>query len=374
MKFLLKRAVHAYFGLFARIVLRARKPKIVGVTGSVGKTTTKEVIASVLSDPAARPFVGRVRKTPSNLNDNFGLPLTVLGFRKWPASRAQAVRWMCLAPFRALKFALFVPYADVLVLEYAVCFDGDIPALARLAPPSVAVVTAIGPAHLEVLGTIERIADAKGALVRAVPPSGLVVFGRENPFLSEMARQTSARIIRVGGVGRSLSDNIARAVGTFFGVPRDAIEAAIARTPGVNQRLRFEQVGAVTLIDDTINANPLSMKLALDTLDERAAPDQRKVALLGYMAELGSDAARYHQEVGALAHAHADVIVGVGPLARHYEPSHWFETADQCVAHLPRLLHAEDMVLVKGSASSKMASVAVAIRQLGDESCAASQQ
>jgi UDP-N-acetylmuramyl pentapeptide synthase len=341
------------------------------VTGSVGKTTTKEVIASVLSHAEARPFVGRVRKTPQNLNDNFGLPLTVLGFRRWPASRMQTGRWMCVAPFRALKLAFFGPYADVLVLEYAVCFDGDIPALARLAPPTVAVVTAVGPAHLEVLGTIERIADAKAALVRAVPPSGLVVLGLENPYLAEMAQQTSARVVRVGGVGRSLSDNVARVVGSFFGVGHETIEAAIAATPAVRQRLRFENVGPLTLIDDTINANPLSMKLALDTLEERAASAGRKVALLGYMAELGDDAARYHEEVGAVAHARADVVVGVGPLAQHYEPSHWFETADQCVANLPRLLREKDLVLVKGSASSKMTAVATAIRNLARESAAA---
>jgi UDP-N-acetylmuramyl pentapeptide synthase len=89
------------------------------------------------------------------------------------------------------------------------------------------------------------------------------------------------------------------------------------------------------------------------------------------MAELGDDAARYHEEVGAVAHARADVVVGVGPLAQHYEPSHWFETADQCVANLPRLLREKDLVLVKGSASSKMTAVATAIRNLARESAAA---
>jgi UDP-N-acetylmuramoyl-tripeptide--D-alanyl-D-alanine ligase len=356
-----KRIVFRYFGAWAWLVLRARKPTIVGVTGSVGKTTTKEAIAAVLSHPRAAPIVGTVGKTPGNLNEDFGLPLTVLRFPTWPISRLQLVGWMCAAPVRALRFAAGGRYPDVLVLEYAVCFDGNVPALARLAPPTIAVVTNVGPAHLEVLGTIERIAEAKGALVRAAPKSGLVVLGTDNPCLARMAAEATAPVVTVSGSGRALSDNVARAVGGFLGIPQDVVDAALQEMPPLARRLHFRDLDWVKLIDDSFNANPLSMTLALHTLRDAAVPGQRKVALLGYMAELGGDAAQYHEQIGALARECADVVVGVGEPARHFRSDHWFEDARACSRGLPVIVRPGDLVLVKGSSSSHMYDVADAI-------------
>jgi UDP-N-acetylmuramoyl-tripeptide--D-alanyl-D-alanine ligase len=363
MREMLKRAARNYLRLWAQLVLRARKPVIVGVTGSVGKTTTKHVIAAVLSHPGARPLVGRVGKTPGNLNNNLGLPLTVLGFKEWHQSALEAAWRLCVAPYRAIKAATFGAFPDVLVLEYALCPDCSVAELVDFVRPDVAVVTAIGPAHLETYGTLERIAHEKGALVRAVPPAGLVVLGEENAFASEMERWTRARVVRVGGVGRTLSDNVARVVGTYFGVPPDVIESAVGQTAGVAGRLRFYQFDRLTLIDDTINANPLSMKLGLGTLEQQAAAGQRRVAILGFMAELGPDSPAYHREIGDLARRCADVVVGVGELARLYQPHHWFETAEHCVHALHAILRDGDIVLVKGSASARMHVVSGAMKQ-----------
>jgi UDP-N-acetylmuramoyl-tripeptide--D-alanyl-D-alanine ligase len=359
-----KRAVRVYLAACARLVLRMRRPMIIGVTGSVGKTTTKEVIAAVLSDPQARRIVGTVRKSPGNLNDNLGLPLAILGYPDWQSSTPQLFWWLCLAPFRAIKFALSGSYADVLVLEYALSSESDFSWLVQVAPPDIAVVTAIGPAHLETFGTIQRVADEKGQLVGAVAPSGLVVLGSENPFLAEMSRQTRAHVVIVDGIGRGLSDNAARAVGRFLKIPEEAIESGIERKSSVTRRLKFHDLGAITLIDDTINANPMSMRLAITTLAERAAAGQRKVALLGFMAELGSGSSQYHREIGELARRQADVVVGVGAPARDYQPDHWFATAEDCNEHLASILRAGDLVLVKGSASAHMALVTTAIRRL----------
>jgi UDP-N-acetylmuramoyl-tripeptide--D-alanyl-D-alanine ligase len=118
----------------------------------------------------------------------------------------------------------------------------------------------------------------------------------------------------------------------------------------------------VTLIDDAFNANPLSMKLALKTLRNAAAPGQRTVAVLGHMAELGTAAETYHQEIGTVAHTCADVVVGVGTLARHYDPKYWFESARACAEHLRNILRPRDVVLVKGSSSSQLYDVADRIR------------
>jgi len=224
-----KDAIDAYLGWLARLVVRARRPRVVGVTGSVGKTTTKDVIAAVLSHPDARPVVGTVFKTYQNLNNNRGLPLTVLGYRNWPSTRADLAWRLCVAPFRAMKLALVGPYPDVLVLEYAAADDSDMAWLVTLVRPLVAVVTAIGPAHLEYFRTVERIVEAKGALVRGVDPAGLVVVSGDNAYASGMDTQARARVVKVPGRGRALSENIAREVTGFFGVPDQTIETALPR-------------------------------------------------------------------------------------------------------------------------------------------------
>ncbi len=154
-----------YLYPLAFLVVRCRRPYVIGVTGSVGKTTTKELIAAVLETEEGRSRVGLMWKTRGNMNSNFGISLTLLGFRHWPTTDMQAVRWMLKAPFRALALATFARYPKVLVVEYAAGWDCDVGRNAKLVPPDVAAVTAVGPAHLERYGTVERIVEEKSALV-----------------------------------------------------------------------------------------------------------------------------------------------------------------------------------------------------------------
>ena len=131
--------------------------------------------------------------------------------------------------------------------------------------------------------------------------------------------------------------------------------------PPLPRRLHVRDLAWIKVIDDSFNANPLSMTLALETLRNAAAPGQRKVTLLGHMAELGRDARSYHEQIGALARECADVVVGVGEPARHYGPDQWFEDAGACSRRLPAIVRPGDLVLVKGSSSSHMYEVADAI-------------
>jgi UDP-N-acetylmuramoyl-tripeptide--D-alanyl-D-alanine ligase len=360
-----RRAVRLYFGFWARLVLWVHHPLVIGVTGSVGKTTTKEMIAAVLSHPQARHVVGRIHKSPGNLNDDLGLPLAILQFPDWAKTEAELVRYVCLAPFKACALAFFARRVDVLVLEYALSPDSNFATLIRLARPTVAVVTAIGPAHLETFGTIEGVAREKAQLVQAVPDNGLVVLGKENPCLADMARATSATVVTVDGIGRELASNVARAVGAYVGVPPQAAEDAIAHAGSVTRRLKVFDFGPIVVIDDTINANPMSMRLALTTLAARATNARRRVAVLGFMAELGADAQAFHREIGAFAKHRADLVVGVGALAREYDSAYWFADATECAEHLPRILQVGDVVLVKGSASAHMDIVAGALKDYG---------
>lgn len=357
MKAFAKRLLAGYLCLCAWPVLRLRRPRIVGVTGSVGKTTAKELIAAVLGCEAARPAVGPVWKTSANMNDLVGLPLSVLGYDEWVSPSPAGLRILLTAPFRALALATVREYPRVLVLEYGAGPGSDLARQARLAPPVVAVVTAVGPAHLDMFGSVEGVVREKGALVRAVPAGGLVVLGDETEPARGMASLSRAPVALVPGRGRALGEAIARRVGAYFGVPDEAAEAALRGAAAPAGRLSSVEVGAVTVIDDSFNANPLSMNLGLDTLAERARPGQRRVAVLGFMAEMGADSARYHEAVGTHARERADLVVGVGPDARAYRPDHWYPDSRSCVEAISGILRPGDLVLLKGSSSAGLPEV-----------------
>ncbi len=354
--------------LTARVLSRAatgvidrHHPQIVGITGSVGKTTCKNAIAAVLSHPAA--MGAQVRSTQGNSNDSIGMPASVLGLR---ASLTMSGRLALLATgmregWRQRRSGTF---PRVLVLEYGTGAKlTSIPELVTLVRPSVAVVTTIGPAHLERFGTLEAIAEHKGALVRAVPPDGLVVLGADTPHSARMASLSAAPVHLVAGRGRELAHGIARIVGRHFGVADDVIEQALAEMPSTSGRLHVSDAPRCTLIDDAYNASPLSMTLGLDTLAEFARPGQRRVAVLGAMAELGSATGTYHREIGVHARTRADVVVAVGAAARDYEADHWYPTSIACAAAAGEWLRDGDIVLVKGSHSVGMSKVVVALRQ-----------
>ena len=367
MKRFLKDVVTSYAFFWARLVMRRRRPFIVGVTGSVGKTTTKEVVAAALMHPEVRPMVEPVWKTPGNMNCNKGFPLAVLGYQGWPRSRWQYLAWLAALPLRSLAFATFVRYPKTLVLEYGAGPDSDVGRTAALAPPTIAVVTAVGPAHLELFGTVARVAHEKGALVRQVPPSGLVILGKDNVIASGMDRYARAKVLKVAGRGRVLSENVARAVCDFVGVPPVVAERAVNDRPVVNGRLDVIDLGYVTVIDDSYNANPMSMQLGLDTLVEQTPAGGRRVAILGQMGELGKEAPSFHREVGEYARMRADVIIGVGALAKHYEPNQWFATSDECADKLTTFIREGDSVFVKGSHSVHLDRVVRRLKRIARE-------
>ena len=323
---------------------------VVGITGSTGKTSVKDICRAML------PL--RVHASPENYNTEVGLPLAVLG-----------------AP----------PETQALVLEMAMRGRGQIAELCEIAEPDVAAITNVGPVHLERLGTLEAIAEAKAEILTGLRERGTAVIPEDaealEPHVHERLRTVSfgpggdVSAHRSAVEGRSMiasintpggsqdfrfpfmeAHNLLNALAAVaIGVALDAPVSAMAELAPqiVFSRLRGEvlEAGDVVIVNDCYNANPISMRAALDHL---AAMDVRgrRIAVLGEMLELGPDAPLYHREVGAHARdLGIGPIVGVGELARHYAPDGWVPDARSAISPVERLLQAGDAVLVKGSRS-----------------------
>jgi UDP-N-acetylmuramoyl-tripeptide--D-alanyl-D-alanine ligase len=360
--------VLAAVGELARAVLERRPDlTVVGITGSSGKTTTKDMIGQLLAE------LGPTVAPPGTPNNELGLPATVL--------RADA----------ETRF---------LVLEMGARGIGHLAYLTGIAPPSIGVVINVGVAHIGEFGSVEAIAQAKGELVEALPADGLAVLNGDDPLVAAMASRTKADVWTVGlsegcdvrAVGVRLDENgraaytlktadgetavtlrvagahqvgnslAAAAVALRAGMPVAECGPALSRLGLVSSRRMdvFSRADGVTVIDDSYNANPASMAAALQALADLAG-NRRTVAVLGYMAELGGFEKDGHEQVGRLAaELGVDLLVAVGAEAapiragatsvdRWGGESVQVSDQDEAAAAVLSRLRPGDVVLVKGS-------------------------
>jgi UDP-N-acetylmuramoyl-tripeptide--D-alanyl-D-alanine ligase len=296
--------------------------RVVGITGSTGKTIAKEVVADVL----ARSL--NTLRNRGNLNSESGLPMTLLELE---------------------------PQHEVAVLEMSMYTEGEIARLAEIARPEVGVVLAVHPTHLERAGSIEAIARAKSELPRALPADGLAVLNADDERVAAMAAVTPAAVrtyglgvgaevraadvvshglagteftlhapwvtrrLRSGTPGRHLVPHAlaAVAVAQRFAVPMDEVEAALAAGSQAEHRMAVTQsASGATLVDDSYNASPVSVSAALDFLAETPIPaGGRRLAVLGDMLELGPDEERLHRQIGAQAAGVVERLLAVGERA-----------------------------------------------------------
>jgi len=355
--------------------------RVIGITGSVGKTTTKELVASVL----ARRY--NVLKSKGNYNNEIGLPLTLL--------------------------ELDDTY-ECVVLEMGTYGPGEITLLAKLARPQVGIVTNVGPVHLERMGTIERIAEAKAELLVSLPADGVAILNQDDERVRAMASQTEARAFSYGlepgadlwadeieshgldGVrfrmhyvsprGREEAVYVhlpllgrhsvhtalrAAAVGQIEGLSWDEILSGLS----VGEQLRLFVVPGVngsTLLDDTYNSSPDSAIAALNLLGELSG---RKIAVLGDMLELGGYETEGHVRVGRRAMDAVSILITVGDLGRligrgalEYGMAHervvHLEDNEAAIVHLQDLIEPGDTVLVKGSRGMRMEEIVEALARL----------
>jgi len=340
--------------------------KAVAVTGSNGKTSTKEMTASVLGERLS------VSKTVGNFNNHIGLPLTILG-----SSGADQVG----------------------VFEMGMNHAGELAPLCEIARPDFAVITNIGVAHIGYLGSRAAIAREKSVVAESVSASGCVVLNANDDFTDWIASRTQARVVRAGINRGELqareiqhtekgetfllthgSENalvklpvhgehmvtnacLAAGVGLSFGLTLEEIADGLAKTAIPGNRLKVQKLGPVLVINDAYNANPESMVAALKTATNFTVRG-RKIAALGRMGELGEESAAGHRRVGrAVAELAFDYLITVGEEARliaqaangaGLKRTREASTHEQAVEALLDFLEPGDLLLVKGSLSSAM--------------------
>jgi UDP-N-acetylmuramoyl-tripeptide--D-alanyl-D-alanine ligase len=311
---------------------RALGCPVVGITGSVGKTSTKDILAAMLAQ-RLRTVANR-----ENLNTEIGLPMTVL---EAPAG------------------------TEALVLEMGMRGPGQIAELTAIAEPDVGLITAVAPVHLELMGSVEAIAAAKAELVAGLRAGGTAIVPAGEPLLDAHRRDDVTTVtFGPGGDVAALPDGLDLPFNSAH-MRRNALAAlAAARALGVEpdgvldvalssfRGQRIELPGDVVVVNDCYNANPMSMRAALDDL--AASASGRRVAVLGDMLELGPDEDRFHAEIGGHAReAGVDVLVAVGPRAAHLADGYGeviaLPDAAAAAATVPGLLAPGDTVLLKAS-------------------------
>jgi len=353
---------------------------VVGITGSNGKTTTKELCTSILEQ------VGPTLSTRGNLNNNFGVPLTLLERREED------------------RFA---------VVEMGMNHRHEIAGLCGIARPTIGVLTNVGTAHIEFLGSREAIAEEKGDLLASLPATGTAVVGRDEPLAFAQGRRAACRVLSFGrgagadlragrirflaegafafeldspfgraelvvpGLAETMVENALAAAGGALaaGASLDAVVRGLARHAGVAGRMQPRKLaGGVLAIDDTYNANPQSMRAALETL-ARLEQKGRRIAVLGRMGELGAEAPAAHAELGRLvATLGIDALFVLGAEAAGIAEGaraagmaagriHHESGAAALAKRLASAVGAGDRVLFKGSRSAKVEQVIEALEE-----------
>jgi UDP-N-acetylmuramoyl-tripeptide--D-alanyl-D-alanine ligase len=335
--------------------------KVLAITGSNGKTSTKDFAASAL----ARKF--RVTKTQGNFNNHVGLPRTILE----ATSEDEVAVW-----------------------EIGMNHPGEVGPLAKIAAPDAAIITNIGIAHIEFMGSREAIAEEKGALAEAVGPQGTVILNADDAFSKEIATRTQARVTFAGtqegtvratdihqtpdcteftilegahrcraqlpvpGLHMVQNALLAIAAGRAFGLSLEECAAGLASAPLTKARLQIKEINGVQFLDDSYNANPDSMKAALRTLVELDA-DGKRIAVLGEMRELGKESDRGHEDVGETAAAlRIDQLIAIGETGAlisraaenaGLEKSVAVGSTTEAAQLLTEIAEPGDLVLIKGS-------------------------
>lgn len=397
--------------LLARGTVARYKPRIIGVTGSVGKTSAKDAIAVVLSAE------NTVRKTSKNFNNEFGFPLTIISDAQ-EITHPAFLFWL-KTMMKALKNIIVKDkkYPAYLVLEYGADRPGDIERLILMARPDIGIITAVGeiPAHVEFFAGPKAVAKEKSHLVKSVPVEGFVILNHDDVTVLEMERQLRAHVVTYGflegadvritgfeyrfqegipvGISFKLSyggslipvrlhDSFGRAqayaaaaaasVGIVSGMHLVTITKMLEHYEAPEGRTKLLRgLRSSLVLDDSYNASPASMHAALEVLQDM--PAKRKIAVLGDMLEIGKYAPEAHAYVGTIAAHACDVLITVGPRAKFIVEGAVetglkkknivnFEVVEDAIQPIHDMLREGDVILVKASRAVHLERLVESIR------------
>ncbi|NCQ06460.1 MAG: UDP-N-acetylmuramoyl-tripeptide--D-alanyl-D-alanine ligase [Candidatus Moranbacteria bacterium] len=405
-----KKILEKILHFMAKNVLAKYHPFVIGVTGSVGKSSTKEAIELVVSK------IFSVRKAEGNYNNEIGIALTILGEKSGGTSLLAwlliVLRWCFLMLFRR-------QYPEALVLEMGIDRPKDMDYFLSFIPVDIGVVTQISSSHLEFFGTLGNIAKEKGKMIQSLPESGFAILNFDDKYVIRMQEKTKAKVLTYGfGEGAMFHiDNLlfqrdvkrieglsfklnyagktipmrlprvvakhhigavlgATAVGTALKMNLVEIAEALENFEPLPGRMRLlSGKNMMTLLDDTYNASPSSTLSALETVKDLMAP--RKVFIFGDMLELGAESRELHTALGEYIIASGiQIVVLVGVYAHFlYEELltlgfpgrqlHWFPDVSMTEERIDEIVREEDLILIKGSRGMRMEKITE--RLLGDK-------
>ncbi len=400
MKKFFTKKLEAVLKKLAIFTLARYKPGVIGITGNVGKTSAKEAVKKVFESDR------RVRAPSKNFNNEIGLPLTILG--DW-AETGGASFWLKVI-FSSL-FRLIIKsktYPELLILEYGVDAPNDMKKLLEIVKPNIGVMTQIGdiPVHLEFFSSRESLIREKGRLISALPATGFAVLNIDDKDIYEMRNNTRARVItygfseaadiKISNLNFFINNHLATTTfklnfgGSFVPVKLEkslgkaqvyAVSAAAATAVAFGMNIvkiaenlsphapppgRLNVLKGIknsTIIDDTYNASPLSMKEALETL--KKLKSRRRIAVLGDMLELGSKTILAHESIGAITVNSAKILITVGKKAKIIAETALknglskknclsFDKTNDALEFLKGFIEPDDLILVKASQSVRL--------------------
>lgn len=381
MKKLYLKFIYYFLKIFAIKLIKTHNPIIIAITGSVGKTSTKEAIYQVLYDE----FGPNVRKNHGNLNAEIGLPLTILGYKKVP----NKFIWPIFLFFAYIK-TFTKKYPKYLVLEMGIEKKGDMKYLTSIVQPNFVVITSTTPAHIGNFESIRHYQEEKISLLKYMKEGGIAVINYDDLILRKenqeniisfaikhkadyMAENISTSLVgteyritctgykvavksKIIGKHLIYSQLAAFAIGDLLGISRLKIGKSLEKITPLSGRMNIlEGRDGTILIDDTYNSNPTSAKAAIDLLQE-IKYENRKVLIFGNMNELGKDESRLHREIGLYANNKFDLVLFVGKnsllMANEISDKQTvltYSNRNQLIQEIPKIIKKNDLILIKAS-------------------------
>jgi UDP-N-acetylmuramoyl-tripeptide--D-alanyl-D-alanine ligase len=401
MKEIFKKAVIYFLTAESKAILRKYQPKIIAITGTVGKTSTRDTVYTALSE------FEYARRSPKSFNTDIGIPLTIIGAKN-PANVMDVLAWLKIIVEGLAVIFLPNHYPRWLVLEVGTDRPGDIKEITEWLRPDIVIVTKLSkiPVHVEAFGTPERLFEEKGNLVRALKPGGTLILNASDKQVMEYRNLTTENVITFGGgenyeivyenalpvgvkfnvegqnifisgtIGEQHMEHIAAAMAVVKLLGENLAIAAksLSRAAQVPGRSRLiEGINGSTIIDDTYNSSPVAVEEALKTLKETKVPrGGRRIAILGDMLELGRYTIEAHKAIGEKAAKVAKILVTVGIRSRatfgsaieadlSEENAYHFENSIEAGRFMKNKIGKGDLILIKGSQGMRMEKVVEAL-------------